>query len=71
MHLAHLIAHIPLAAASGEVESPEGNGPGSVGVQILEFGSIVLGWVVLFALWWFIFRDKTRARRRKRREPPS
>ena len=70
-HLAHLIAHVPLAAASGEVETPEGNGTGSVGVQILEFGSILLGWVALFALWWFVFRDKSRSRRRKRSDPPA
>lgn len=68
MHAAQLILHIPLAIA-GEVESPEAPGNGGVGVEILSFGSIVLGWVAIFALWWFVFRDKERRKRKK--DPPA
>lgn len=68
MHLALAILQIPLAL-SGEVESPEGTGSG-VGVGVLSVASIAIGWVGLFALWWFVFRDKERARRKKRREDP-
>jgi hypothetical protein len=70
VHPVLLILHLPLAALSGEVESPEGPGNGSVGVGVISVASIALGWVGLFALWWFVFRDKERARRRKRKDPP-
>jgi hypothetical protein len=70
VHHALLIVHLPLAALSGEVESPEGPGNGSVGVGVISVGAIVLGWVGLFALWWFVFRDKERARRKRKDDPP-
>lgn len=69
MHL-HLLLHIPLAL-QGEVESPEGPESGGVGVGILSVGTIVVGWVAIFALWWFVFREKARSRRRKRGDPPA
>jgi hypothetical protein len=71
MHLALTILHLPFLELSGEVESPEGPGNGGVGVGILSVASIAIGWVAIFALWWFVFRDKARSRRRKRRDPPQ
>jgi len=56
--LSHL--HLALAAATGEVESPEGSGTGGVGVAVISIASIALGWIVLFALWWFVFRERRR-----------
>ena len=31
--------------------------------------SIAFGWIVLFALWYFVFRDKAR-RRQRDKDPP-
>ncbi len=70
MHLALAVLHVPLAL-SGEVESPEAPGKGGVAVGVLSVASIVIGWVAIFALWWFVFRDKARSRRKKRRDPPA
>jgi len=52
-----------LIALGGEAGSGD-----SVGIGVLSVASIVIGWVSLFALWYFVFRDKERPKRRKR--PP-
>jgi branched-subunit amino acid ABC-type transport system permease component len=39
---------------------------GNTGLAIVSVVSIAVGWVALAALWYFVFRDKTRAGRRKR-----
>lgn len=48
-------------ALDGE-SAPGGN---STGVAIISLVSIVSGYVLLFCLWWFVFREKARTRRRK------
>jgi hypothetical protein len=69
VHVALTTLALTLAELSGEVESPEAPGKGSVGVGVISVASIALGWVGLFALWWFVFRDKERSKRKK--DPPS
>jgi len=68
MHGAHTLLSLSLAALGGEVESPEGSGSG-VGIGVISVASIVIGWVGLFALWWFVFREKARGKRGK--DPPT
>jgi hypothetical protein len=58
-HLAGLAAWLPLAL-DGEAETAS-----STGLGIISVVSIGLGWIGLFALWYFVFRDKSRAGRDK------
>jgi hypothetical protein len=58
-HLASLIFSLPLALG-GEAETSNNTGLG-----ILSVVSIALGYVGLFALWFFVFRDKSRSKRKK------
>lgn len=61
-HLAHLASAVLVLALDGEAE-----GANSTGLGIISVVSIAIGYVGLFALWWFVFRDKSRARRKKDR----
>jgi hypothetical protein len=38
----------------------------STGIAVISLVSIVFGYLLLAALWYFVFRDKTRAKRKKR-----
>jgi len=58
-HLASLAAALPMAL-DGEAGTT-----GNTGLGVISVLSIALGYVGLFALWWFVFRDKTRSRRKK------
>jgi hypothetical protein len=58
--LVNLTLNVPMALG-GEAE-----GANSTGLGVISLVSIVLGWVFLAALWWFVFRDKTRSKRKKR-----
>jgi hypothetical protein len=58
--LAALALRVPLALG-GEAE-----GANSIGLGVISLVSIVLGWVVLAGLWWFVFRDKSQSKRKKR-----
>ncbi|HSZ15236.1 MAG TPA: hypothetical protein VK790_14465 [Solirubrobacteraceae bacterium] len=60
--LAHLAsAHLALPVAlSGEAETA-----GSTGLGIISVVSIGAGYVGLFALWFFVFRDRSRSKRGK------
>lgn len=58
-HLASLAAALPMAL-DGEAETT-----GNTGLGVISVLSIAIGYVGLFALWWFVFRDKTRSRRKK------
>ena len=60
-----LVQHVSLAlslplALGGEAESS-----GSTGIGVLSVASIALGYVGLFALWFFVFRDRSRSKRGK------
>lgn len=62
-HLPVVLAlHLPLAL-DGEAEA-EAGGNGTA-IAIVSAISIVFGYLVLAALWHFVFRDKARAKRRK------
>ena len=37
---------------------------GNTGLAIISLVSMAFGYVLLFALWWFVFRAKARERRR-------
>ena len=43
-------------------ESASGN---STGIAVISLLSIVFGYLLLAALWYFVFRDKAREKRRK------
>jgi hypothetical protein len=59
VHLARLALSIPLAL-DGEAE-----GVNNIGLGIISVVSIAIGYVGLFALWWFVFRDRSRSKRGK------
>jgi hypothetical protein len=58
-HLASAISRLPLAL-DGEAETANNTGLG-----IISVASIALVWIGLFALWYFVFRDKSRSKRGK------
>ncbi len=37
----------------------------NTGLAVISLVSIVLGWVALGALWYFVFRDRSRGRRKE------
>ncbi|HEX3510687.1 MAG TPA: hypothetical protein VHT27_06255 [Solirubrobacteraceae bacterium] len=55
------LASLPLAL---DGESVVGN---NTGIAVISLVSMVAGYVGLWALWYFVFRDKERARERRRR----
>jgi hypothetical protein len=57
--LAGALLAVPMALG-GEAETS-----GSTGLGIISVVSIALGYVGLFALWYFVFRDKRRSKRNK------
>lgn len=57
--LAGLAISLPLALG-GEAESSN-----NVGIGVISVASIAIGYVGLFALWYFVFRDKSRSKRKK------
>jgi len=58
-HLASVALSLPLALG-GEAETSN-----NVGLGVISVVSIALGYVGLFALWFFVFRDKSRSKRKK------
>ncbi|MGD1055872.1 MAG: hypothetical protein ABR992_00510 [Solirubrobacteraceae bacterium] len=58
-HLASVMSWLPLAL-DGEAETA-----GNTGLGIISVVSIGIGWIGLFALWYFVFRDKSRSKRGK------
>jgi hypothetical protein len=63
-HLAVLILALPLAL---DGESAAGN---STAIGLISVVSIVFGWLLLAALWHFVFSAKAR-RRRGEKDPPA
>ena len=57
MHPASLILSIPMAL---DGESANNS---NMGIAVIAVVSMVLGYVLLFALWYFVFREKARAKR--------
>jgi hypothetical protein len=62
VHLAHLLASVPVAL-DGEAE-----GASNTGLAVISAVSMVIGYVGLFALWWFVFRDRSRSRSRRKKD---
>ena len=60
--LAYLVSvHLALPVAlGGEAETT-----GNTGLGIISVVSIAAGYVGLFALWFFVFRDRSRSKRGK------
>jgi hypothetical protein len=58
-HVARIVLSLPLAL-DGEAETSN-----NLGIGILSVVSIAVGYVGLFALWYFVFRDKSRSKRNK------
>ena len=58
-HLASVVLSLPMALG-GEAETSN-----NVGLGVISVVSIALGYVGLFALWFFVFRDKSRSKRKK------
>lgn len=57
--LAGFALSLPLALG-GEAETSN-----NTGIAVISVASIVLGYVGLFALWYFVFRDKSRSKRKQ------
>jgi hypothetical protein len=55
------ILFLPLALGG------ESAGGESTGLAVISVVSIVAGYVLIAALWYFVFRDSSRARRRRDR----
>jgi uncharacterized BrkB/YihY/UPF0761 family membrane protein len=58
-HAMSLVLSLPIALG-GEAETAN-----NLGLGILSVVSIAVGYVGLFALWFFVFRDKSRSKRKK------
>jgi hypothetical protein len=58
-HLPHLALALPLAL-DGEAETSN-----NLGLGIISAVSIAAGWIGLFCLWFFVFRDRSRAKQKK------
>ncbi len=63
--LAVLLHHLPLAL---DGESANDN---NTGLAVISVVSMAAGYLLLAGLWWFVFRDKARARRRERDKHPE
>jgi hypothetical protein len=63
-HLAALVLALPFAL---DGESAAGN---STAIGLISVVSIVFGWLLLAALWHFVFSAKAR-RRRGEKDPPA
>ena len=59
LHLASVIGSLPMALG-GEAE-----GSTNTGLGIISVVSIAFGYVLIAALWYFVFRDKARSKRKK------
>ena len=63
MSLGALILSLPVALGG------ESTGHESIGLAVISLVSIVLGYLVIAGLWYFVFREKARSRRRG--DPPE
>ncbi len=57
----HAAATALVLALDGESVSSSN----STGIAVIALVSMVSGYVLLAALWWFVFRDRSRSRRRR------
>jgi hypothetical protein len=59
MPIGALILSLPLALGG------ESAGRESTGLAVISLLSIVLGYLLIAGLWYFVFRDRTRRRRKR------
>lgn len=59
MTLATMIAVVPIALDGESVNNS------NTGLAVISLVSIIGGWVALAALWYFVFRDRSRGKRDK------
>jgi hypothetical protein len=59
MALTLLIAAVPIALDGESVNNS------NTGLAVISLVSIVGGWLALAALWYFVFRDRSRGKHRK------
>lgn len=57
MTLATVIAAVPIALDGESVNNS------NTGLAVISLVSIIGGWLALVALWYFVFRDRSRAKR--------
>jgi hypothetical protein len=60
MHLLALLHDLPVAL-DGESANQS-----NTGLAVISVASMVFGYLLIAGLWYFVFRDKARARRRER-----
>ena len=60
MQLLPLLHALPLALDG------ESAGQNSTGLAVISVVSIAFGWLLIAGLWYFVFREKARARRGER-----
>jgi hypothetical protein len=65
VHPAALILYLPLALDGESVAETGGNG---TAIAIVSAVSIVFGYLLLAALWRFVFSEKARSRHRDRHD---
>lgn len=58
MAVASVITLLPIALDGDSVNN------GNVGLAVISLLSIVLGYLLLAALWYFVFSERSRAKRR-------
>jgi hypothetical protein len=61
MSVGAAVVSLPLALGG------ESAGGESTGIAVISVVSIVAGYLLIAALWYFVFRDSSRARRRRDR----
>jgi hypothetical protein len=59
MPIGALILSLPIALGG------ESTGSESTGLAVISLASIVLGYLLIAGLWYFVFRDKARKRRKR------
>jgi hypothetical protein len=55
-----LLVSLPLALDGESTSSSNGTG-----LAIIALVSMVAGYIALAALWWFVFRDRSRSKRKR------
>ncbi len=63
MHVLALLHVLPVAL-DGESANQS-----NTGLAVISVASMVFGYLLIAGLWYFVFRDKARARRRERDGP--
>jgi hypothetical protein len=63
MHILALLHFLPVALDGESANQSD------TGLAVISVASMIFGYLVIAGLWYFVFRDKARARRRERDRP--